>query len=155
MELPFPSMPPFPPTLENRGTYIHWWLCVFMTGVGALKAAGFLRHDLSQLVGVLELIGGCVFLPRWTAVTNFLGKGGSERSLRLGCWMVLCALGMIMSTYKRKSMVCWTQAFLSLDLLRSRGGTTQVWIGVAMLTVGTAAGLGIQEIFPQWKIKPA
>mmetsp|Transcript_94187 Transcript_94187/g.170119 ORF Transcript_94187/g.170119 Transcript_94187/m.170119 type:complete len:159 (+) Transcript_94187:78-554(+) len=152
-DLPFPSLPLFPPTWESRQAYLHWWLCAFMTGVGAMKAAGFLKHDLSQIVGVLELIGGAVLLPRWRVVSDLLGKGGAEKSLRYGCWMILWALGIIVSTYKRKSFVCWSQAFLTLELLRSRGGQSAVLLGVGMLVAGTAAGLGLQAAFGMGKGK--
>mmetsp|Transcript_19761 Transcript_19761/g.37173 ORF Transcript_19761/g.37173 Transcript_19761/m.37173 type:complete len:159 (-) Transcript_19761:181-657(-) len=148
-DLPFPAPPPWPPSWEKRQAYLHWWLVLFMTGVGALKAAGFLRHDLSQIVGVLEFIGGALFLPRWSAVVNLLGKGGSETSLRAGCWFILCGLGMIVSTRKRKSPVCWSQTVLCLELLRNRGGNAAVAIGVVMLLAGTAAGCVLQEfVFP-------
>eukprot|EP00933_Yihiella_yeosuensis_P045379 TRINITY_DN4074_c1_g3_i4.p1 TRINITY_DN4074_c1_g3~~TRINITY_DN4074_c1_g3_i4.p1 ORF type:complete len:162 (-),score=10.39 TRINITY_DN4074_c1_g3_i4:60-545(-) len=143
--LPFPRFPPFPPQWESRSGYIHWWLIMFMSAVGLLKAAGFLRHDLSQIVGVLEFTGGIVFLPRWGAVSGALGKGGSERSVRLGAWLILSALGMIVSTYKRKSPVCWSQAFLTLELLRSRGGNPLVVSGIVALVVGTIGGLLLQK----------
>ena len=116
-----------------------------MAGVGALKAAGFLRHDLSQIVGVLEFVGGALLLPRWSTVANALGKGGSELSLRAGCWFILMGLGMIVSTRKRKSPICWSQAVLCLELLRARGGNASVGIGVMMLLAGTAAGCFLQE----------
>lgn len=117
-----------------------------MTGVGALKAAGFLRHDLSQIVGVLEFLGGAILLPRWSHITKFLGKGGAELSLRMGCWFILVGLGMIVSTRKRKSPVCWSQTVLCLELLRVRGGNSAVGIGVVMLLAGTLAGFLLQKV---------
>lgn len=120
-----------------------------MTGVGLLKAAGFLRHDLSQIVGLLEALGGALLLPRWTYVTKALdraSKGGAELSLRMGCWFILAALGMIVSTRKRKSPVCWSQTVLCLELLRIRGGNSAVAIGVVMLLAGTMAGFLLQVL---------
>ena len=117
-----------------------------MMGVGAMKAAGFLRHDLSQIVGVLEFIGGAVLLPRWSYIVGLLGKGGSELSLRMGCWFILAGLGMIVSTRKRKSPVCWSQTVLCLELLRMRGGNAAMLVGVAMLLAGTAAGFVLQAV---------
>lgn len=143
-ELLFPELPPWPPCWAKRQAYLHWWLCFFMTGVGALKAAGFLRHDLSQIVGVLEFLGGAILLPRWSHIIRFLGKGGAELSLRMGCWFILGALGMIVSTRKRKSPVCWSQTVLCLELLRVRGGNSAVGIGVVMLLAGTILGFVLQ-----------
>lgn len=143
-ELLFPELPPWPPCWAKRQAYLHWWLCIFMTGVGALKAAGFLRHDLSQIVGVLEFLGGAILLPRWSHIIRFLGKGGAELSLRMGCWFILGALGMIVSTRKRKSPVCWSQTVLCLELLRVRGGNSAVGIGVVMLLAGTILGFVLQ-----------
>jgi len=123
-----------------------------MTGVGALKAAGFLRHDLSQIVGVLEFLGGALLLPRWSHIIKFLGKGGAELSLRMGCWFILAGLGMIVSTRKRKSPVCWSQTVLCLELLRIRGGNSAFGIGVVMLLAGTLAGFFLQT-FKDFKAK--
>lgn len=47
---------------------VHAWLIVFMTGVGLLKASGKLPHLNSRTVGLLELVGGLVFLPGWPQV---------------------------------------------------------------------------------------
>ena len=142
-DLLFPALPPWP-SWEKRQAYLHWWLVLFMTGVGTLKAAGFLRHELSQLVGALEAIGGALLLPRWTQICRLFGKGGSETSLRMGCWFILIALGMIVSTRKRKSPVCWSQTVLCLELLRIRGNNSAVALGVLMLLLGTLAGVFLQ-----------
>uniref|UniRef100_A0A7S4QEC3 Uncharacterized protein n=1 Tax=Alexandrium monilatum TaxID=311494 RepID=A0A7S4QEC3_9DINO len=144
--LPFPAPPPFPPSWENRAAYLHWWLCLFMTGVGVLKASGFLRHDLSRLAGLLEFVGGCVFLPRWKWLCLRLGRTGPETSLRLGAWLVLAALGVIVSTNKRKSVVCWSQALCTLELLRERYGPAAVIDGAVALFGGTAIGLLLQSM---------
>lgn len=151
-DLLFPTLPPWPPSWSKRQAYLHWWLCIFMTGVGALKAAGFLRHDLSQIVGVLEFLGGALLLPRWSHIIKLLGKGGAELSLRMGCWFILAGLGMIVSTRKRKSPVCWSQTVLCLELLRIRGGNSAVGIGVVMLLAGTLAGFFLQT-FKDFKAK--
>mmetsp|Transcript_79866 Transcript_79866/g.171161 ORF Transcript_79866/g.171161 Transcript_79866/m.171161 type:complete len:154 (+) Transcript_79866:80-541(+) len=147
-ELPFPMPPPFPPTWEVRGAYLHWWLCTFMSSVGALKAAGFLRHDLSQIAGALELLGGIAFLPCWRPLSKRLG---SEACLRLGTGLILVALGIIVSTYKRRSFVCWSQAVFTLELLRIRGGTLAVILGAGALMVGTMCGLLLQASFGKAK----
>mmetsp|Transcript_47076 Transcript_47076/g.86297 ORF Transcript_47076/g.86297 Transcript_47076/m.86297 type:complete len:157 (+) Transcript_47076:64-534(+) len=144
-DLTFPSLPPWPPTAENRAAYIHWWLCVFMTGVGGLKAAGFLQHDLSRVVGIFELIGGALLMPRWRFISE-KSSIGPESLLRLGLWMVLIGLGVIISTKKRKSPVCWSQVLLALEVLRARQGSVGAFTGAAVVLVGTILGLGLGAI---------
>lgn len=144
-DLCFPQLPSFPPSWRTHAAWIHWWLIVFMTCVGALKSAGFLRHDLSQIAGLLELIGALVFLPRWPAYREVLGKAGPDTAVRLGCWCILAGLGVIISTYKRKSIVCWSQLVLTLELLRTRGSVSSVLSGMGVSAAGVAFGLGIQD----------
>mmetsp|Transcript_67184 Transcript_67184/g.160933 ORF Transcript_67184/g.160933 Transcript_67184/m.160933 type:complete len:157 (-) Transcript_67184:2-472(-) len=149
-DLTFPQLPPWPPSTENRAAYIHWWLCVFMTGVGGLKAAGFLQHDLSRIVGVLEFIGGALLLPRWQWISD-KSSLGPETLLRLGIWTVLAGLGVIISTKKRKSPVCWSQVLLALEVLRARQGNSAAAMGVAAAVAGTLLGvvLGMLLLAPQ------
>mmetsp|Transcript_41629 Transcript_41629/g.120742 ORF Transcript_41629/g.120742 Transcript_41629/m.120742 type:complete len:190 (+) Transcript_41629:29-598(+) len=142
--LPFPAFPPFPPSWEVRQAYLQWWLICFLGAVGAMKAVGLLRHDLSQLAGLVEGVGAIVFLPRWPIIAERLGKGGYERSFRFGCWLVLIGLGIIVSTHKRKSPICWSQALCTLELLRCRSGTSAVGVGSAVYLVGTVLGLVVQ-----------
>lgn len=142
--LHFPRLPPWPPSWSGRTSYIHWWLCLFMTGVGGLKAAGFLAHDLSRIVGVLELLGGLVLLPGWPTISSKVAQlslpppigikgerrpSDKEEALRLGACTVLFALGIIVSTPKWKSPICWSQILLTFDLLRSRPGLQERWGG--------------------------
>eukprot|EP00401_Gymnodinium_catenatum_P070045 CAMPEP_0117558762 /NCGR_PEP_ID=MMETSP0784-20121206/53009_1 /TAXON_ID=39447 /ORGANISM="" /LENGTH=161 /DNA_ID=CAMNT_0005356113 /DNA_START=14 /DNA_END=499 /DNA_ORIENTATION=+ len=143
LPLTFPALPNWPPTHSLRGVYIHWWLCLFMTGVGALKAAGKLRHDLSRIAGVLELLGGLVFLPCWKRLPPASALGPSA-SLRLGSLLILAGLGVIVSTKKRKSLICWSQVILALELLHDREGFVAVAMGVAAMVVGTLSGLALQ-----------
>eukprot|EP00747_Dinoflagellata_sp_TGD_P196378 gnl/TRDRNA2_/TRDRNA2_66356_c0_seq1.p1 gnl/TRDRNA2_/TRDRNA2_66356_c0~~gnl/TRDRNA2_/TRDRNA2_66356_c0_seq1.p1 ORF type:complete len:163 (-),score=28.81 gnl/TRDRNA2_/TRDRNA2_66356_c0_seq1:100-588(-) len=145
-QLTFPLPPPWPIAWDQRAAYVHWWLCVFMAGVGALKAAGFLRHDLSQIVGVLELIGGAVLLPRWKVLVQKLGISPGD-CVRFGTWMCLLALGIIVSTKKRRSPVCWSQTLLCMDLLRAHEGLPAVGFGTAVLVAGTLSGLLLGRIF--------
>mmetsp|Transcript_42124 Transcript_42124/g.94706 ORF Transcript_42124/g.94706 Transcript_42124/m.94706 type:complete len:157 (+) Transcript_42124:74-544(+) len=144
-DLTFPNLPPWPPSSENRAAYIHWWLCVFMTGVGGLKAAGFLQHDLSRVVGVFEFIGGALLLPRWRWMSE-KSSVGPESLFRFGLWMVLIGLGVIISTKKRKSPVCWSQVLLALEVLRARQGNVAAFIGAAVVLVGTTLGLGLGAV---------
>mmetsp|Transcript_28851 Transcript_28851/g.62846 ORF Transcript_28851/g.62846 Transcript_28851/m.62846 type:complete len:163 (-) Transcript_28851:12-500(-) len=144
--LTFPSLPPWPPSWEVRSPYLHWWLVAFMTSVGGLKAAGFLRHDLSRIAGLLELVGGLVFLPCWPRVLRGLGLR-ADLCARLGIWLILAALGVIASTKKRRSPVCWSQALLALELLRSQGGISSARTGALAMVAGTVLGLALAQVF--------
>lgn len=113
-----------------------------MTGVGALKATGFLRHDLSRCAGVLELIGGLVLLPRWRVVSDVLGKN-PDLSLRLGAWIVLAGLGIILSTNKRKSPVCWSQILFAFDVMRAQEGEAALKTCVVAVAMGLLVGFAL------------
>eukprot|EP00929_Paragymnodinium_shiwhaense_P106195 TRINITY_DN71398_c0_g1_i1.p1 TRINITY_DN71398_c0_g1~~TRINITY_DN71398_c0_g1_i1.p1 ORF type:complete len:171 (+),score=32.13 TRINITY_DN71398_c0_g1_i1:90-602(+) len=145
---PFPS---WPPSWQGRGPYLQWWLCGFLSAVGALKAAGFLRHDLSQIAGFVEFVGALIFLPCWKPLQASSGLK-PEACVRLGSWIILAALGIIVSTKKRKSPVCWSQIMFALELLRTLGGPkgakdfSGVLIGVAAVVVGVVAGVAMQKL---------
>mmetsp|Transcript_55745 Transcript_55745/g.161477 ORF Transcript_55745/g.161477 Transcript_55745/m.161477 type:complete len:168 (-) Transcript_55745:81-584(-) len=155
--LPFPMLPPFPPSFEVRQAYLQWWLICFLGVVGAMKAAGLLAHDLSRIAGLVEGLGAIVFLPRWPFVAERLGKGGYERCFRLGCLLILAGLGIIVSTSKRKSPICWSQALFTLELLRSRSGNSGVAFGSLFYVLGTCCGLALQLQFGigPFKAEPA
>jgi len=144
--LSFPSLPPWPPSWGVRAAYLQWWLCCFMTGVGGLKAAGFLKHDLSQIVGIAEIIGGLVFLPRWPRLCVQLGIT-PESSLKVGACFILAGLGIIASTHKRKSPICWSQALLTIELLRERGGNIAAGTGAVAMATGTVCGMVLGVVF--------
>jgi len=93
---------------------VHLWLIVFMTGVGTMKAIGKLPHQNSQLVGVLELLGGAVFLPGWPKLQQLTGIT-VVYSYVFGCALIMSALGMVIADPKKRvSPVCWIHAALTL-----------------------------------------
>lgn len=91
---------------------VHVWLILFMTGVGLLKATGKLPHRNSKAVGILELIGGLVFLPGWAQVQEVL-KFSDTNMYLTGCFMILVGLGIVTADLKKRlSPVCWIHAAL-------------------------------------------
>ena len=77
----------------------------------------------------------------------------------VGGWCFLAALGLIVSTYKRRSPVCWSQAVLSeLYLLLAfprypgkkggPGGARAALVGLVSFAAGVAAGRELQQRFP-------
>ena len=93
---------------------VHAWLCVFLTGVGALKASGRLPHKNSRLVGVLELLAGAIFLPGWPALAEWL-QANPYNLYMMGASMTMTALGIVTGDRKKLlSPVCWFHAFLTV-----------------------------------------
>mmetsp|Transcript_32924 Transcript_32924/g.70636 ORF Transcript_32924/g.70636 Transcript_32924/m.70636 type:complete len:164 (-) Transcript_32924:341-832(-) len=138
----FPTLPPWPPTLEVRAAYLEWWLIFFLGIVGVMKACGYLAHDLSRTAGLIEGVGAAIFLPRWAPILKlFSGKTAKLRCSEVGCWLMLAGLGVIVSTPKRKSPVCWTQVLFVFELLRCTQGAAA--LPKAVLAVGAGLFLGI------------
>eukprot|EP00924_Labyrinthula_sp_SR-Ha-C_P014864 snap_masked-scaffold_9-processed-gene-0.15-mRNA-1 protein AED:1.00 eAED:1.00 QI:0/-1/0/0/-1/1/1/0/193 len=102
------------------------YLVIFMTMVGFMKFAGFLRHENSRLVGFLELISGALFLPSWKAVrvifrvsenegaNDYLNNDEyGEKLILVGCYLIMTALGIVTGDPKKiYSPVCWVHAIL-------------------------------------------
>ncbi|GMI46015.1 hypothetical protein TrCOL_g12732 [Triparma columacea] len=112
---------------------------LFMIIVGALKALGFLRHYLSPLAGSLEFIGGIMLLihiispnpslpkQRYVTVNNLKNNLDVQ-----GCICNLLALGIILSTGKRRSPVCWIMTILNLGIVSNRSGGSRGVMGFAV-----------------------
>ena len=98
---------------------LRYWLMAFLGVVGAMKAAGLLRHPLSRIAGAVEAAGAVCHLP-FVALdllgghSNLKQRRGAETWNLVGCHFYSLALGMILSTYKRKGVVCWSQALLTI-----------------------------------------
>merc|ERR1712048_1516599 len=116
--------------------------------VGAMKAVGLLRHDLSRIVGVFEFFGGFVIMPGWPAIKTLFGSGTPKEVI--GCLPILLGLGLIVATPKRKSPICWSQVVLCLVLIRSRprvvGGKFDFIVGVVAFAAGIGIGLILQAL---------
>ena len=164
-------------------TLLRLWLTGFLGIVGFMKAAGLLRHPLSRLAGAVEGTGALLQLPLILSD----GPGGifashaphpsslAFRASVMGALLFLAALGLILSTYKRKGPVCWTQAALSVAYLalfsaeaaakkakqsQSKDGsgllssvtmmnpTVLAALGVLVAFAGATAGVRIQEADP-------
>eukprot|EP00518_Triparma_eleuthera_P003598 CAMPEP_0182466886 /NCGR_PEP_ID=MMETSP1319-20130603/12833_1 /TAXON_ID=172717 /ORGANISM="Bolidomonas pacifica, Strain RCC208" /LENGTH=104 /DNA_ID=CAMNT_0024666927 /DNA_START=19 /DNA_END=329 /DNA_ORIENTATION=+ len=87
---------------------------LFMLGVGAMKASGSLRHHLSPLCGLLELLGALSLLL--SATRGFGGAASPSNFAGLGYGLCLAGLGVIISTPKRNSVVCWAVAAANVFL---------------------------------------
>ena len=136
------------------------WLTAFLGAVGAVKAAGRLRHDLSAVAGGVEALGALLQLPlvrRRLAGADGLGGGAAAALSAVGGWCFLAALGAIASTHKRRSPVCWSQAILAelyLVLAFShdpapKGGPSGVALGgLVSFLAGVGGGGELQRRFP-------
>ena len=109
---------------------LHLGLCVFTTGVGALKGTGALPHELSRLVGLLELLGGAVFLPDWDWQGDVQEQ---DLATFAGCvLLLLLGLGMALSVpATRYSPVCWVTTALTLALVHLHEGIDMYHAGDA------------------------
>mmetsp|Transcript_21060 Transcript_21060/g.56128 ORF Transcript_21060/g.56128 Transcript_21060/m.56128 type:complete len:150 (-) Transcript_21060:8-457(-) len=101
-------------------TCIRYWLTMFLGAVGLMKAVGMLRHPLSHLAGVIEAVGAVMQIP-WCSLGFSDPKRGPSRYAQTwsvyGCYLFAVALGLILSTYKRRGPVCWSQLGLTVVYL--------------------------------------
>ena len=145
------------------------WLTGFLGVVGVMKGAGKLPHTLSVVAGPVEAAGALLQLPLiWRRLREATRRRGAARAKApgaaatlsvVGGWCFLAALGLIVSTYKRRSPVCWSQAVLSeLYLLLAfprypgkkgrPGGARAALVGLVSFAAGVAAGRELQQRFP-------
>jgi len=105
--------------------------------VGGMKSTGYLRHYLSPVAGGFEVLGSILLIlhvltNNGTPPAPSKSDGGKDVGNGypvllacydvLGLFAVLAGLGVIISTDKRKSTVCWTMAAVNMALLRQREG---------------------------------
>ncbi len=95
------------------------WNALFLGVVGAMKFSGKLRHPLSHLAGGLEMSGSILFGA--SLLRRHMGKKKLDDVAEtgdnldvIGCFFNVLALGVITSTPKRKSPVCWGHLFLNV-----------------------------------------
>ena len=145
------------------------WLTCFLGVVGAMKGAGKLPHTLSVVAGPVEAAGALLQLPLvWRRLREATRRRGAARAKAggaaaklsiVGGWCFLAALGLIVSTYKRRSPVCWSQAVLSeLYLLLAfprkpgpkggPGAKRAALGGLVSFIAGVAGGRELQQRFP-------
>ena len=101
-------------------TCLRFWLTMFLGAVGLMKAVRMLRHPLSHSAGVIEAVGAGMQIP-WCSLGFSDPKGGPSRSAQTnsvhGCYLFAVALGLILSTYKRRGPVRWSQLGLTVVYL--------------------------------------
>lgn len=92
---------------------LQFYLIVFMTIVGFLKASGKLRHKNSRVVGLLELFSGALLLPGWSKVGEILYDMSTSSLYLTGAYLICIALGIVTGDEsKRLSPACWLHLFL-------------------------------------------
>ena len=117
------SLKPYPdgamPTLKSVaspeiGSLLWCFNATFMVSVGLLKSLSYLRHPLSPIAGLLELVGGALLLA-----SQMVPARRTHAMAVLGHMVILGGLGVIISTRKRSSPVCWIISLLNLYLVNS------------------------------------
>ncbi|GMI13992.1 hypothetical protein TrLO_g2093 [Triparma laevis f. longispina] len=129
----------------------------FMLCVGLGKAMGRYRHHLSPLAGWLEFIGSlCVLVYLWEKRSKNEEKEPLLNDTKdllnrldaVGSVLIIAGLGVIVSTPKRNSIVCWTMLLLNFYLVSRSTSSFSVNHPIVKLAflavcVGVGAGLGL------------
>jgi hypothetical protein len=92
---------------------LRMWLTGFLGIVGILKGMGMLPHTLSRLAGPIEAVGAVLQLPAVAGRYIYVPANDHATLSMIGGLFFMAGLGLIVSTEKAKSPICWSHAFLT------------------------------------------